>query len=89
MKAATNHPEIWNGTDGVLQRCQYKGANLYVKTIQQAIDKSAKKPAKVNWIINTEKSTSVGFYVKLSIYVRKYDVKNMLKIPLHQRLIAL
>ncbi|WP_423218122.1 acyltransferase family protein [Streptococcus equinus] len=46
-KAATNHPEIWNGTDGVhYSDANTKGANLYVKTIQQAIDKSAKKPAK-------------------------------------------
>lgn len=46
-KTATSHPEIWNGTDGVhYSDANTTGADLYVKTIQKAIDKSAKRPAK-------------------------------------------
>ena len=46
-KTATSHPEIWNGTDGVhYSDANTTGADLYVKTIQKAINKSAKRPAK-------------------------------------------
>lgn len=46
-KAATKHPEIWSGTDGVhYSDSDTTGADLYVKTIQKAIEKSAKNPAK-------------------------------------------
>lgn len=46
-KTATEHPDIWNGTDGVhYSDSDTTGADLYVKTIQQAIEKSAKSPAK-------------------------------------------
>lgn len=46
-KAATKHPEIWSDTDGVhYSDSDTTGADLYVKTIQKAIEKSAKNPAK-------------------------------------------
>ena len=46
-KAATKHPDIWNGTDGVhYSDSTTAGADLYVKTIQKAIEKSAKSSAK-------------------------------------------
>ncbi len=46
-KAATKHPEIWTGSDGVhYNDSDTTGADLYVKTIQKAIEKSAKKSAK-------------------------------------------
>lgn len=46
-KATTKHPEIWSGTDGVhYSDSDTTGADLYVKTIQKAIEKSAKNPAK-------------------------------------------
>ena len=46
-KAASTHPDIWKGTDGVhYSDSDSTGADLYVKTIQKAIDKSAKGPAK-------------------------------------------
>jgi peptidoglycan/LPS O-acetylase OafA/YrhL len=46
-ETATNNPNIWNGTDGVhYSDSDTTGADLYVETIQQAIQKSAKNPAK-------------------------------------------
>ncbi|WP_293889153.1 acyltransferase family protein [Streptococcus sp.] len=46
-KAASTHPDIWKGTDGVhYSDSDSTGADLYVKTIQKAINKSAKGPAK-------------------------------------------
>lgn len=44
---AVDNPEIWNGTDGVhYSDSDDTGENLYVGTIQEAIEASAKKPAK-------------------------------------------
>ncbi|MGV3011382.1 acyltransferase family protein [Streptococcus thoraltensis] len=46
-KAAVNHPEIWGDTDGVhYSDANTEGANLYVNTIQKAVEKVAKQPAK-------------------------------------------
>lgn len=46
-KVATDNPSIWAGTDGVhYSDSDDTGANLYVSTIQKAIQKSAKAPAK-------------------------------------------
>ncbi|MEX2804884.1 acyltransferase family protein [Streptococcus sp. H31] len=46
-QTAVDNPAIWNGTDGVhYSDANDQGANLYVETIQKAIQKAAKQPAK-------------------------------------------
>lgn len=46
-RAAADTPEIWAGTDGVhFSSSNTKGAELYAKTIREAIVAVAKKPAK-------------------------------------------
>lgn len=46
-ETAIAHPEIWNGSDGVhYSDSSTEGAKLYVQTIQDAIQKAAKNPAK-------------------------------------------
>lgn len=46
-KVATETPEIWQGTDGVhFSDANSQGADLYAKTIQEAIAQVAKQPAK-------------------------------------------
>ncbi|AXQ77663.1 acyltransferase [Streptococcus chenjunshii] len=46
-QAAVDNPDIWNGTDGVhYSDADEEGANLYVETIQKAVQKAAKHPAK-------------------------------------------
>ena len=46
-KAAVNHPEIWRGTDGVhYSDTSTEGADLYVKTVQKAVEAVAKQAAK-------------------------------------------
>lgn len=46
-KAAVENPAIWSGTDGVhYSDSDSTGADLYVKTIQKAIQKAAKRSAK-------------------------------------------
>ncbi|ARV00420.1 TPA: acyltransferase family protein [Streptococcus pyogenes] len=45
-KVAVEHPDIWYGSDGVHYSEDSQGAELYVSTIQTAVEKSAKKPAK-------------------------------------------
>ncbi|MGQ9412550.1 acyltransferase family protein [Streptococcus pluranimalium] len=46
-KAAVDHPEIWEGTDGVhYSDASTEGADLYVNTVQKAVEQVAKQPAK-------------------------------------------
>lgn len=46
-QAAIDHPEIWGGTDGVhYSDTTTDGADLYVNTVQKAVEKVAKEPAK-------------------------------------------
>lgn len=46
-KVAVENPDIWNGSDGVhYSDASPKGAELYVSTIQSAIERVAKKDAK-------------------------------------------
>lgn len=46
-QTATENPAIWKGTDGVhYSDSDTSGSELYVKTIQKAIEQSAKHPAK-------------------------------------------
>ncbi|MFU2206213.1 acyltransferase family protein [Streptococcus pluranimalium] len=45
--AAVDHPEIWEGTDGVhYSDASTEGADLYVNTVQKAVEQVAKQPAK-------------------------------------------
>ena len=45
-KVAVEHPDIWYGSDGVHYSEDSQGAELYVSTIQTAIERAAKKAAK-------------------------------------------
>ncbi|WP_170237572.1 acyltransferase family protein [Streptococcus hyovaginalis] len=46
-KAALDHPEIWGGTDGVhYSDADTAGADLYVTTVNKAVERVAKQPAK-------------------------------------------
>ncbi|MGT2935025.1 acyltransferase family protein [Streptococcus castoreus] len=45
-KVAVENPDIWSGSDGVHYNANTKGADLYVSTIQAAIEQAAKKAAK-------------------------------------------
>lgn len=46
-QAAQDHPAIWAGTDGVhFSESTQEGSEVYAKTIQKAIKKAAKHPAK-------------------------------------------
>lgn len=46
-QVATDHPEIWTGTDGVhYSDSDSTGADLYVQTVQKAVQIAAKKDAK-------------------------------------------
>lgn len=45
-KVAIDNPDIWYGSDGVHYSEDSQGAELYVSTIQKAIEQAAKKAAK-------------------------------------------
>lgn len=58
-KVATENPEIWAGTDGVhFSDANTLGSELYAKTIQKAIAKVAKQPAKGGVDLIEEQATS-------------------------------